>query len=176
MEQIIATVRGFDDALVVLPERGDGSPEVAWGDAFFYYAPDGRMPRNVQPYGTIVTKDYPGDTASDLDPPDRWRVNVHVDRATFRELTGEEPQDLSRPRDHTAADSVLPHPVYGTLGWISVVNPGEGTHATVVRLLRAAHDAARARFGRRHGPGRGSEDQPSRRAGSQHGTHEPFRW
>lgn len=55
---------------------------------FFSYAPDGRPPRNVQPYATIVTKDYPGDTACDLDPPGRWRVNVRVDRATFLELTG----------------------------------------------------------------------------------------
>ncbi len=153
MEQIIAIVRGLDGALVVLPAPGGDFPELAWGDAFFYYAPDGRVPRNVQPYGTIVTKNYPGDEASDLDPPGRWRVNVQVGRAVFRQLTGEEPGD-GRPRDHTAADSVLPHPLYGALGWVSVVNPGGKTTDTVVRLLRGAHDAARTRFERRHGPGR----------------------
>ncbi|MFJ1746501.1 DUF6194 family protein [Streptomyces sp. NPDC088116] len=157
MEQIIATVRGFDGALVFVPEQGGGFPELAWGDAFFYYAPDGRMPQNVQPYGTIVTKDYPDDTASDLDPPGRWRVNIHVDRATFREFTGEEPRGLSRPRDHAAADSVMPHPVYGALGWICVVNPGERTADTVARLLRGAHDTARSRYERRHEPGRPPE-------------------
>lgn len=157
MEQVIATVRGFDGALVVLPEPGGDFPEPAWGDAFFYYAPDGQMPRNVQPYGTIITKNHPDDTASDLDPPGRWRVNIHVDRATFRELTGEEPRGLSRPRDYATADSVVPHPVYGALGWVSVVNPGERTTDTVVRLLRGAHNAARARFVRRHGPGQPSE-------------------
>lgn len=151
MEQIIATVRGFDGALVFVPEPGSDFPEVAWGDAFFFHAPDGRMPVNVQPYGTIVTKDYPEDTASDLDPPGRWRVNVHVSAATFRELTGEEPRGPGRPRDYAATDRVMPHPVYGALGWICVVNPGERTTDTVVRLLRAAHDAARARHARRHG-------------------------
>ncbi|KOG30399.1 DUF6194 family protein [Streptomyces resistomycificus] len=154
MEQIIATVRGFDGALVVVPGPGSDAPELAWGDAFFYYAPDGRMPLNVQPYGTIVTRNYPDDTASDLDPPGRWRVNIHVDRATFRELTGEEPRLLSRRRDHAAADTVLPHPVYGELGWVCVVNPGENATDVVVRLLRDAHDASRARFDRRHEPGR----------------------
>ncbi|MGW5676976.1 DUF6194 family protein [Streptomyces sp. NPDC003860] len=152
MEQIIATVHAFDGALVLRPTRGDDFPELAWGDAFFYYAPDGEVPRNVQPYGTVVTKDYPDDTASDLDPPGRWRVNVHVDRATFEDLTGKEPRDLGH-RDHATVDLVLPHPVYGALGWVCVVNPGVRTEATVVRLLRAAHDAARARFERRHGPG-----------------------
>lgn len=157
MEQIIATVRGFAGALVVVPEPGSDFPEPAWGDAFFYYAPDGRIPRNVQPYGTIVVKNHPGDAASDLDPPGRLRVNIHTDRVTFRELTGEEPRSLIRPRDHAAADCVMPHPVYGALGWISVVNPGERTTDTVVRLLRSAHDAARARFARRHDPGRPPE-------------------
>jgi hypothetical protein len=158
MEQIIATVRGFDGALVVIPAPGDDFPQVAWGDAFFYHAPDGQLPRNVQPYGTIVTKNYPDDDSSDLDPPGRWRVNVHVDRATFRKLTGEEPRDLSRPRDHAAADRVMPHPVYGSLGWICVVNPGEKTTDTVVELLRSAHDAARLRFTRRHETGRPPEN------------------
>ncbi|WSG19460.1 DUF6194 family protein [Nonomuraea sp. NBC_01738] len=153
MEQIIATVRGLDGVLVLSPGPGGDFPELAWGDAFFYYAPDGQVPTNVQPYGTIVTKNYPDDTASHLDPPGRWRVNIHVDRTTFHELTGEEPRGLSRPRDHAAADTVLPHPVYGAQGWVCVVNPGERTADTVDRLLRAAHDAACARFERRHEAG-----------------------
>ena len=151
MQQIIDEVQGLDGALVVLPGPGDGTPELAWGDAFFYYAPDGRMPQHTQPYGTIVTKDYPDDTASDLGPVGRWRVNVHVDRDTFVELTGEEPRHLERSRDFAAADVVNPHPVYGALGWVCVVVPGERTIATVLGLLRRAHDAARARVERRAG-------------------------
>lgn len=150
MEQIIATVRDFTGALVLVPEPGSAFPELAWGDAFFYYAPDGQLPQNVQPYGTVVTKDYPDDTASDLDPPGRWRVNIHVGRTVFRELTGEsQPQSLNRSHDFAATDTVLPHPVYGALGWICVVNPGEKTEESVVELLRGAHHDARARFARR---------------------------
>ncbi|WP_190079584.1 DUF6194 family protein [Streptomyces longisporoflavus] len=157
MEQIIATVRSLDGALVVLPGPESDLPELVWGDAFFYYAPDGQMPRNVQPYGTIVTKNYPDDTASDLDAAGRWRVNVHVDRATFGELTGQDQRSVSHVGDYAAADRVLPHPVYGALGWICVVSPGERTMQTVVQLLRGAHDAARARFVRRHAAGQPSE-------------------
>ncbi|MET7736148.1 DUF6194 family protein [Streptomyces sp. NPDC005402] len=143
MEQIIATVRGFDGALVVVPEPGGDSPEIAWGDAFFYCAPDGRVPPGAQPYGTVVTKNYPDDTASDLDPPDRWRVNVQVGRRALPELLGQR-------HDPATADVLLPHPVYGALGWICVVNPAERTTGTVLRLLREAHEAARARAARRH--------------------------
>lgn len=150
MEQILSVVRDLQGALVLAPQAGSQFPEVAWGDAFFYYAPDGQVPEHIQPYGTIVTKDYPDDTASRLDEEGRWRVNIHVDRQTFLRLTGEEPRSLTRARDFGAADVINPHPVYGALGWISIVNPGERMMSTAIRLLRFAHEAARARFERRH--------------------------
>jgi hypothetical protein len=156
IDQIVTTVRGLDGSLVVAPAVGDPAfPELAWGDAFFYYAPDGEMPRTVQPYGTIVTKDYPDDTTSDLDPAGRWRVNVHVDRATFRELTADRDASGAGAQGGGAAvgpatpDVLLPHPVYGAAGWIAVVNPGPVTGDLVLRLLREAHDAARTRYHRR---------------------------
>lgn len=144
MQQILDAVRSFDGVLVVEPVPGGPFPELAWGDAFFYHAPDGRMPERTQPYGTIVTKDSPDDTASRLDEPGRYRVNVHVDRATFRRVTGEEPRSLAVPRDAAAVDVLGPHPVYGANGWLAVVNP-ESTVEELVALLRAAHEAARRR-------------------------------
>ena len=149
MQQILSAVRELDGALVLAPQAGSEFPELAWGDSFFYYAPDGRVPQHIQPYGTIVTKDYPDDTASRLDEEGRWRVNIHVDRHAFVRLTGEEPRSLTRTRDFAAADVINPHPVYGALGWVAIVNPGERTASTVIELLRTAHEAARARFGRR---------------------------
>jgi hypothetical protein len=149
MEQILSAVRDLDGVLVLAPQAGSAYPELAWGDAFFYYAPDGQVPQNVQPYGTIVTKDYPDDVASRLDEAGRWRLNIHVDRATFVRLVGEEPRRLARQRDFAAADEINPHPVYGSLGWVSIVNPGERTMSTAIELLRAAHQAARFRFERR---------------------------
>lgn len=88
MEQIIETVRGFEGALVVVPEPGGDFPEIAWGDAFFYYAPDGRMPRSTQPYGTIVTKNYPDDSASDLDPRAAGGSTCMSAGRRFRNLSG----------------------------------------------------------------------------------------
>src|SRR5687767_2020527 len=149
MEQILSAVSALDGALILAPPAGSEFPESAWGDAFFYYAPDGEVPQNVQPYGTIVTKDYPDDTASRLDEEGRWRVNIHVDRSTFVGLTDEEPRHLTRHRDFAATDQINPHPVYGALGWVAIVNPGERTMSTALELLREAHRAARLRFERR---------------------------
>jgi hypothetical protein len=149
IDHLLAAVRSLPGALVVTPEPGGDFPELALGDSFLYYAPDGRMPQHTQPYATVVTKNYPGDTASDLAPAGRRRVNVQVDRTTFLALTGEDPRSLARPRDHAATDVVLPHPVYGAQGWICVVNPAARTTDTLVRLLKDAHEAARARYARR---------------------------
>jgi hypothetical protein len=149
MDQILETVRSFDGVLELAPGQGSEFPEIAWGDHFFYYSPDGQIPQNVQPYSTIVTKDYPDDRESQLDPDDRWRLNIHVGNARFTELTGETPRDFSAARDFSETDVIMPHPVYGSLGWIAVVNPADRTTTTVVELLRSAHEDERRRVQRR---------------------------
>lgn len=153
MQQILDAVRALDGVLELAPERGSAFPEIAWGDHFFYYAPDGAIPDREQPYATIVTKDYPGDTESRLDAPGRWRLNIHVGRPRFIELTGEDPAAAGAARDHAAADVVMPHPVYRAQGWISIVDPGDATLDLAVRLLRVAHDDAARRARRRNGGG-----------------------
>ncbi|MEU1971287.1 DUF6194 family protein [Microbacterium sp. NPDC019599] len=145
MDRILDEVRSFDGLLELAPEPGGPYPEIAWGDHFFYFAPDGQVPANTQPFATIVTKDYPDDASSDLDPDDRWRVNIHVGRALFDGLVG----DAAEPIDFAEADAFLPHPVYGSLGWIAVVNPGERTLGRVLELLRGAYRDAVARAERR---------------------------
>ncbi|WP_035295096.1 DUF6194 family protein [Actinocatenispora sera] len=149
MDRLLDTIRAFDGVLELAPAAGGPFPEIAWGDHFFYYAPDGQVPQREQPYATIVTKNYPDDDECDLDAPDRWRLNIHVGTAAFVELTGENPRAEATPRDRTATDVVFPHPLYRTQGWVSIVNPGERTGELAVRLLRQAHEAARRRAERR---------------------------
>ncbi|GAA1751368.1 hypothetical protein GCM10009747_05980 [Agromyces humatus] len=153
MKPILETVRALDGVLELAPEPGGEFPEIAWGDHFFYSSPDGSIPSNRQPFATIVTKDYPDDTLSNLDPAGRWRLNIHVGTARFAELTGVTPhdftaQDLSAG-DFSMPDVILPHPVYGSLGWVAIVNPGARTTATALALLREAHSDDRRRVERR---------------------------
>ncbi|RWR19937.1 hypothetical protein D8Y23_06720 [Microbacterium enclense] len=144
MDEIVDIVSSFDGVLVVTPGEGSGSPELAWGDAFFYYAPDGVMPERTQPYGTIVTKNYPDDAESRLDDPDRFRVNIHIGR-------DRSPQIVDEGASPADPDVFVAHPLYGTAGWVSVVNPAESTSEQAISLLRDAHEAARARASRRAG-------------------------
>ncbi len=123
MEQIIDVVHGFSGVLDLAPDDAP-YPEIAWGDHFFYYAPDGEVPQREQPYATIVTKDYPDDAACDLDPPGRWRLNIRVGREKFITMMGTKPRAAALPADPSIVDVFIPHPVYAAQGWVAVVNPG----------------------------------------------------
>ena len=150
MDEIISFVDGLDGVLTQRAHSGDGSPEIAWGDTFFYYAPDGVMPVATQPFATIVTKNYPGDETSRLDRPDVFRVNMAAGKEAFIAQTGRAPRDAEAASPAPdALDVVIAHPVYGSLGWLSVNRPGPSTGPEVRRLLEQAHDLARARYLRR---------------------------
>lgn len=150
IEQVLSEVRTYAGVLELAPTSGSEYPEISWGDYFFYYAPDGEIPSNRQPYATIVTKNYPDDVRSRLDPPDRWRLNIHVGRQLFVELVGYSPKSAAdMVVDFAETDVFLPHPLYGAQGWISVVNPDGMTMASVLEALREAHRADRRRVERR---------------------------
>jgi hypothetical protein len=137
IDHVATFVESLSDVLTLRPSKGDGSPEVAWGDVFFYYAPDGVLPPG-QPFATIVTKDYPDDPPSDLGPGE-FRVNIDAGRR------GQEPVE-----DPTVRDTVIPHPVYGDFGWVCIVQPGPNTTTELHALIQQAHQAAQRRWNRRH--------------------------
>lgn len=147
-EEIIEYVSAMDGVLPLRPGPGDGSPEISWGDTFFYYSPEGVVPTKIQPFATIVTKDYPGDETSRLDRPNAFRVNIAAGKDAFTQWTGHDPRDAAT--EASADDTVLAHPVYGTAAWLAVVNPGPRTGETTRELLRKAYELARARYERRN--------------------------
>lgn len=149
--EIIEFVAGFEGVLTLKPAPGDGSPEISWGDTFFYYAPDGVVPK-TQPFATIVTKDYPGDKGSRLNRPGTFRLNIFAGKDAFISWTGHGPREpATTDADPSVTDSVMAHPVYGSLGWLAVVNPGVRTETAIRELLSTAHQLARARYRRRGG-------------------------
>ncbi|MGY1696362.1 DUF6194 family protein [Geodermatophilus sp. SYSU D00814] len=149
IDDVVGLVESLGGVLTLRPGPGDGSPEAAWGDLFFYYAPDGVLPR-TQPFATVVTKDLPGEPAAGLDRPGAFRLNIAASAADSSRWTGRAPGEPA-PDDTGPAvpDTVLAHPVYGHLGWVAVVDPGPRTAGAVADLLRAAHARARARRERR---------------------------
>ena len=149
IEEITAFIESLGGVLTLEPRSGDGSPEIAWGDRFFYYAPDGVVPR-TQPLASIVTKDYPDDVGSRLDRPGAFRLNIGAGKDEFAAWTGHEPREpAGEDVDLSTPDVLFAHPVYGYLGWLAVVNPGPRTEAAARELLRTAHGRAQERYRRR---------------------------
>ena len=132
------------------------------GDAyFFFYNPDPDVPPDHQfPFATIVMSDN-YDQFSDLNRPDVFRLNMGIGKQTFRARFGTPKLPSDRegatesgadesPFDFTALDQVLPHPVYGRMYWVCVLNPGAETFETDVRpLLSEAYELAVGKYDRK---------------------------
>ncbi len=121
----------------IIDSLGGGHFQVADDNTFFFHGADNRFP-----FATIVTKDNEFDSASNLNRPDVFRLNVGVGKETFRALFGEKDEATV---DFTALDKLMPHPVYAKMYWVSVLNPSAKTFATVKPLIAEAHSLAAAR-------------------------------
>ena len=109
------------------------------GNSFFFYNPDSNVPPDHRfPFVTLVTNDL-YDQFSNLNRPSIFRLNIGIGKQTFRSLFGEN----SNSYNFTTLDQVMPHPVYGRMFWVCVLNPGDETFETQVRqLLAEAYDLA----------------------------------
>ncbi|GAA4981610.1 hypothetical protein GCM10025792_29900 [Pseudonocardia tropica] len=116
------------------------------GDAFAIHDPDHdyeQRPR--QGWATVVRSDV-NDTASDLDRPGAFRLNIGLPAARFRALFPVDPGIDPRTRD-----VLFPHPVYAARRWVAVVEP-DTTWPRVRELLDEAHDAVVRRHAARRRP------------------------
>ncbi len=135
-----------------ITETFDGLDIVeANGDTFFFYDPGRTLrPDRRMPFATLVTSDF-NDQVSDLNRPGVYRLNIGVKRETYRSLFGPPPAacTVAAGHDFAVLDQVLPHPVYGFMSWVCVLNPSPETFRTVQGYLQEAHTQAAERFARR---------------------------
>jgi len=129
---------------------------VGSGDSFFFYNPDSNVPPDHNfPFVTLVTSDI-NDQFSNLNRPSVFRLNIGVSKETFRSLFASPnlpPYGSStiesnyRDYDFTALDQLMPHPVYGRMYWMCVINPSDETFETKVRpLLSEAYEMAVSKY------------------------------
>ena len=129
-------------------------------NSFFFYNPDSNLPPDHRfPFVTIVTSDL-YDQFSNLNRPSVFRLNIGIGKQTFRSLSGEPSLpsdrdsaaisgDTSSDYDFTALNQLMPHPVYGRMYWVCVLNPSDETFETKVRqLLAEAYDMAVSKYKR----------------------------
>lgn len=117
------------------------------GDFFYMYRDEEKFP-----FATIVTSDNDYDSVSNLNRTGFYRINIGIDKATFQHLFA---SIQSKPGiggyvdsgiDFTEEDKLFPHPFYGTMYWVSVVNPSEGTYPQLKTFLDYAYAKAKTSY------------------------------
>jgi hypothetical protein len=119
---------------------------------FFFFDPGRTLPVDRRfPFATLVVSDA-YDEASNLNRDGVYRLNLGVSRETCQDLFGSStPADsLGADYDFTALDTIMPHPVYGAMHWICVLNPSAETFERIKPLLVEAHERAATRYERSH--------------------------
>ena len=129
-------------------------PLKSWGELSFFYNLGLALPRGVY-FATIKDRDGENDRASNLSRDGVYRLNIGIGRSAYMNLFGETP---TRPpaggvvetgHDFTRLDVLTPHPVYGWMSWVSVLNPSESTFEALKPLLKESHRLAQQKFEKR---------------------------
>lgn len=129
-------------------------PKDAWGETSYFYNP-GRVFDRGTYFATIKQKDGENDRASNLDREGVWRLNMGVSKGAYFELFGPPPPRPGKGGivdggwDFTAKDQLTPHPIYGWMSWLSVLNPSNETWEKCRLLLSGAHMRAQGNFEKR---------------------------
>jgi hypothetical protein len=131
---------------------------VASGDRFFFYNPDSSVPPDHKfPFITLVTSDL-HDQVSNLNRPSVFRLNIGIGKQTFQALfggpkrsaEGDSPAEgdaADGDYDFAALDQVMPHPVYGRMYWVCILNPSDEAFESQVRpLLAEAYELAVSKY------------------------------
>jgi hypothetical protein len=112
---------------------------------FFYDAGGSEPPDRRLPFATIVTSDA-FDKFSNRNRPSVFRLNIGVSMQTFRALFGPSSAGATETvYDFTALDQIMPHPVYGQMFWVCVLNPSPETFEAIRPLLAEAFERAARR-------------------------------
>jgi hypothetical protein len=132
-----------------ITETYDGVSSLVTDDATFFFSdPGGSDPPDRRlPFATIVTSDA-FDHFSNLNRLSVFRLNIGVGMQTFRSMFGSLAPADEGENDFTALNQIMPHPVYGQMFWVCVLNPSPETFQAVQPLLAEAHERAARRSSR----------------------------
>ncbi|MBM7070376.1 DUF6194 family protein [Actibacterium sp. 188UL27-1] len=129
-------------------------PKEAWGETSYFYNP-GRLFDRGTYFATIKQKNGVNDKASDLHRTGIWRLNMGVSKGAYLELFGPPPPRPGKGGiieggwDFTTPDVLTPHPIYGWMSRVAILNPSSTMWSRCVSLLEDAHGKARSTFEKR---------------------------
>lgn len=129
-------------------------PKSSWGETSLFYNPGEVLPNGVY-FCTIKEKNGDNDKASDLDREGIYRLSIGVSQKTYESLFGARPKRpgkggiIDTDDDFTQCNTLMPHPIYGWMSWLQILNPSESTFNEVYALISEAHANAVIKFNKK---------------------------
>ena len=125
-----------------------------WGEQSFFYNPDNLLKRGMY-FLTIKEKDGENDAASHLNRNGSFRINFGLSKESFCSLFNEIP---GRPGkggiiegvyNFTQPDTLMPHPVYGWMCWVCILNPSAESWKSLMPLLSESYELVVKKYSKR---------------------------
>ena len=123
----------------------------AWGEKSLFYNPGNSRPNGTY-FLTIKEKDGDNDQASNLNRDGIFRINFGINEKSFLALFNNKP---ARPKkgeiidgnyNFTATNILTPHPIYGWMKWVSILNPSRESFENIWPLINESYNAAVGKF------------------------------
>jgi len=122
-----------------------------WGETGIFYNPENKLKKGIYLL-TFKEKDGANDKSSNLNRDNTFRLNLGISNETFINLFGKIP---SRPSagniinmgyDFSVINEIIPHPVYGWMNWVCVINPTNRTFEKLVSLIDEGYKLALKKY------------------------------
>lgn len=129
-------------------------PKASWGETSLFFNPGGLLPNGVY-FCTLKEKNGENDKASDLDRAGVFRLSFGISKETFEKRFGSRPKRppkggaISTAHDFTLLNELMPHPIYGWMSWVQILNPTESTFEVLSPLISEAYENAVSKFNKK---------------------------
>ncbi len=129
-------------------------PKSSWGETSLFYNPNNLLPNGVY-FCTIKEKDGENDKASMLDREGIYRVSIGLSQNTYECKFGSRPTRpakgciIATNDNFTEKNELMPHPIYGWMSWVQILNPSKNKFNELLPLLEEAHSNAVIKFNKK---------------------------
>ncbi len=125
-----------------------------WGETGLFYNPELKLKKGIYLL-TIKEKDGANDRSSNLNRGNLFRLNIGISKPTFIKMFGKIPKRppaggiIDMNFDFSEIDKIMPHPVYGWMCWICVINPSEKTFSDINPLIEESYKLALIKYSKK---------------------------
>ena len=129
-------------------------PKSSWGETSLFYNPGMALPNGVY-FCTLKEKNGDNDKASELDRPDVFRLSIGISKTSYEKRFGSPPKRpikggiIDSGHDFTVLNELMPHPIYGWMSWVQVLNPNSTMFEELLPLIAEAHSNAVIKFNKK---------------------------